>query len=687
MKRLLPKAGWALTLLLALMPLAASAYQIGEDTPPDAGAAQNGDSSAGPIRLARFSYVQGNVTWRAGDGAAWSQASVNLPIRQGAQIWVTNGGRAEVQFDDGSLLRLGNGAVSTLQTLYSDADGEFTEIQMNEGLSELELRGTHSVYQVDTPLASIKSEGPSKVRIGVDTSVEIAVRAGRATVEGDGAKTTLNSGAYLDLADANASYDVGSLPDPDSWDRFNDDRDQELVDADSNLPSNIALVAGNLDSYGLWHSDPRYGQVWCPRVAEAGWRPYQHGHWVWVDPFGWTWVSDEAWGWAPYHYGTWVSEPYGWGWVPGPARQYWCPAVVHFSEYNGGVAWAPLAPVEVRYPPVLSIGFHGGNWSAFFSIGGAAVYYPQNASYCAPRPFNNVTVNRVTYVNNVTNITRSTTINNITINRNSYLHNTVFVPINARNASGVTTASVAEFGGAGRYHPQAQGGAAFFVRGRSIGAPIGGAAPVAGPLAVRPTALAFTSSRSFLPGLRPSALVQQRPIFRAPLPQRVARFAPALRSPAPAMQFPSPAPRPGIASLRTHAATLPPVNRFNTQLKSGRVNIPQARQNPPAARLNRAPAVSPQPFRGAVSSPQPFTQPRPFTQTRLDAPAPAAPNTPRGYHYREESGLDSRPMTPRPQARPQVRSAVRPQAKHRQPADTKPKASQNAPDDSGRHQN
>ena len=29
------------------------------------------------------------------------------PLRQGAQIWVSDGGRAEIQFDDGSLLRLG----------------------------------------------------------------------------------------------------------------------------------------------------------------------------------------------------------------------------------------------------------------------------------------------------------------------------------------------------------------------------------------------------------------------------------------------------------------------------------------------------------------------------------------------------------------------------------------------------
>jgi len=520
-------------------------YQIGEGGAARARAAaadqtlESADSSsnAGPIRLARFSYVQGNVTWRMSEGAAWSPATVNLPIRQGAQVWVTGGGRAEVQFDDGSLLRLGNGAVATLQTLFSDADGEFTEIQMNEGLSTLELRGTKSIYQVDTPLVSVKSEGPSKVRIGVDSDVEVAVRSGQAAVEGSGHKTILEAGSYLDLSDANDRFNPSRLPDPDSWDRWNDSRDRQLADGDSGdrLPANIALVAGDLGDYGAWHDDARYGSVWCPAVSDAGWRPYQHGHWTWVEPFGWTWVSSESWGWAPYHYGTWITEPYGWAWVPGPARQYWCPAVVHFSEYDGAIAWAPLCPSEVRYPPDLRLGTRSGDWSLSFSIGRAAVYYPYNDSYCTARPFNNVVVNRVTYVNNVTNVYNINTAANgsrpdfrpTTVNRNTYFGGAQFVPWNARNAAGVTTARVEAFGGRGEYQPQPRATTAFFARGRSIGAPLAGAAPVAGPLGARPTAMAFTPSRTFLSDARPASPILRRQLFRSALPPQVERVAPS----------------------------------------------------------------------------------------------------------------------------------------------------------------
>jgi len=349
-----------------------SAFGVGEAGQVDQGIAK-GAPGDGPVRLARFSYVSGNVTWRSDDGGSWSSGTVNLPLRQGAQIWVTDGGRAEIQFDDGSLLRLGNGAIATLQTLYSDGDGEFTEIKLTDGLASLRLKHDHSIFQVDTPLVSVKATGPAKIRVGAGDGVEVSVREGRVAIEGAQGKTDLQKGDYLDLRDANSAYDVRNIPRADSWETWNEDRDARLDDADNSyrthrLPSNIAIAAGDLDSYGTWHDDPSYGSVWCPRVTYSDWRPYHYGSWTWVNPFGWTWVSTEPWGWAPYHYGTWVHQSYGWGWCPGPVNQYWSPAVVHFSEYDDRVAWCPLAPSEVRYPASFGLGFRRGNWSLYFSI-------------------------------------------------------------------------------------------------------------------------------------------------------------------------------------------------------------------------------------------------------------------------------------------------------------------------------
>ena len=74
------------------------------------------------------------------------------------------------------------------------------------------------------------------------------------------------------------------------------------------------------------------------------WAPYRVGHWIWQDPWGWTWVSAEPWGWAPYHYGRWAYDRYyGWVWVPDD-DEIWAPAWVAWRYGDEYVGWAPLPP-------------------------------------------------------------------------------------------------------------------------------------------------------------------------------------------------------------------------------------------------------------------------------------------------------------------------------------------------------
>ena len=41
-----------------------------------------------------------------------------------------------------------------------------------------------------------------------------------------------------------------------------------------------------------WSVDPDLGPFWEAAGVVAGWVPYGFGHWVWVDPWGWTRVDD-----------------------------------------------------------------------------------------------------------------------------------------------------------------------------------------------------------------------------------------------------------------------------------------------------------------------------------------------------------------------------------------------------------
>jgi hypothetical protein len=207
-------------------------YKVGEKSQPaqatDKPATGDKQAAVETKRLARFDYVSGNVTWRADDGATWQKAKSNQPLHEGTQVWVTDGGRAEIRFDDGSLLRLGNGAVVTLQTVYGDTEGEFTQIKMVSGVLTLRPKQERAVFQVDTPFNTVKTSGPARVRIGVSDQVEVGVRLGKATIEGKPGKTVVHAGSYLVMRDAQAAYDMHNLPAEDSWERWNDERDHQL---------------------------------------------------------------------------------------------------------------------------------------------------------------------------------------------------------------------------------------------------------------------------------------------------------------------------------------------------------------------------------------------------------------------------------------------------------------------------
>src|SRR5258708_2846899 len=88
----------------------------------------------------------------------------------------------------------------------------------------------------------------------------------------------------------------------------------------------------DLGAEGAWTQPPSDGPVWSPANMPADWAPYRHGHWAYVEPWGWTWIDDASWGFAPFHYGRWARDHDRWGWYPGAVveRPVYAPALVAF---------------------------------------------------------------------------------------------------------------------------------------------------------------------------------------------------------------------------------------------------------------------------------------------------------------------------------------------------------------------
>ena len=74
-----------------------------------------------------------------------------------------------------------------------------------------------------------------------------------------------------------------------------------------------------LDRYGQWYDEPRYGRVWMPGYGYSGWSPYGGGYWQRAG-FGWSWFDPAPWGFFTYYSGRWtyLNHRHRWCWVPGP---------------------------------------------------------------------------------------------------------------------------------------------------------------------------------------------------------------------------------------------------------------------------------------------------------------------------------------------------------------------------------
>ncbi|MGL5017047.1 MAG: DUF6600 domain-containing protein, partial [Luteolibacter sp.] len=160
----------------------------------------------------------------------------------------------------------------------------------------------------------------------------------------------------------------------------------------------------SLSSYGSWFETADYGYVWQPVVVrDSGWKPYSRGRWICSDR-GWTWVSEEPFGWATYHYGRWtLLRGRGWIWVPG---SQWAPSWVCWRENDDHVGWAPLPPETLAY--------RGSSWDSSvevqFGIGAAWFNFVSVRDFGSP-----VYQHRLPSSGNVTLIRQTTNITNIRI--------------------------------------------------------------------------------------------------------------------------------------------------------------------------------------------------------------------------------------------------------------------------------
>ena len=608
-----------------------------------------------PSRVARLNYLSGAVSFRPGSVDDWTAATLNYPLTVGDHLWVDAGARAEMHIGSIAIRMDSATAVSILSLDDSVAQLSLTEGAINVRLQYLAEGDT---FEVDTPNAALVLTRAGDYRIGTrgdDNLTMAAVRVGDIDIRAGGYEFPLTTGQTVQLAGQDTvSREMGSLPPFDQFDVWCTERARRDFNvASARYVPHEMTGYEDLDEYGVWRMDPRYGSVWTPRGVPAGWAPYHDGHWAWVEPWGWTWIDDAPWGFAPFHYGRWAFAEGAWVWAPGrmdaamgavSMRPVYAPALVAFvggGEFGVGAALGG-----------------GAGMAAWFPLGPGEVYRP--AYRVSPAYVLNVNIGHVRNV---------AVINEVDVTRVRYVNQSVrgammVVPhdafVHSRRVSEVAVVV-----------PQEQ-----IVRARVIGstapmAPVResvmGRPPGAGVVRVPPQRLAgrqvvvshqpppppvsFANKERALQsnGGRPLDAGQTNSLRRN-LPDR----NPMVRTPTP----------PSGGGVRRPDQTRPAVNPQPAQPPIGRPNEarpavnPQPAQPPIGRPSESRPAVNPQPPQPPAARP---SEPRPAVNPQPPQPPAARPSEPRpAVNPQPPQPPAARPSEPRPAQPPAAQPGERP---------------------------
>ncbi len=304
-------------------------------------------SAESKARIVRLSEVEGTVQIDRATGDGFDKAFVNLPVIEGCKLKTGKDSRAEVEFEDGSALRLApDSEVDFTRLALGDAGQKLNTAQLVSGTvyANLHPKNTSSKertgdqFQLNFARESVTVSEAAHFRVELaDARATVAVFKGKlnATSPAGQVEVAEKHSATIELAKddlakdnpaRNATFAIVKNYDEepsDAWDRQQTDYHDRYASAGgSKINSPYGYGMSDLNYYGTFMTVPGYGNMWQPYFIDAAWSPFQDGGWAFYPGFGYMWVSGYPWGWMPYNYGSWAFVPgFGWGWQPG----YWSP--------------------------------------------------------------------------------------------------------------------------------------------------------------------------------------------------------------------------------------------------------------------------------------------------------------------------------------------------------------------------
>jgi len=298
-------------------------------------------------RIVRLSDVQGTVQIDKNSGLGFENAFANLPITQGTQLRTRENGRAEIEFEDGSTLRVTPNTSVEFSTLgLSDTGKRITVVDLAGGRAYLNWLGkSGDEFTLKFSREKVEFGQAAHIRVASSSSMaeivsfknDLEVVGPSGTVKLEKHKMVSFDGSNDDKATVAKNFDQDPY---DEWDRQSIEYHDQYSKNDS---TSNGYGSSDLSYYGGYTSLAGYGTLWQPYFAGAGWNPFMDGAWSWYPGMGYMWASAYPWGWMPYYYGNWMFVPgYGWGWQPGGGNT-WHGGIHYVGAAVAGFQ-APVAP-------------------------------------------------------------------------------------------------------------------------------------------------------------------------------------------------------------------------------------------------------------------------------------------------------------------------------------------------------
>lgn len=268
-----------------------------------------------------------------------TKAVVNMPVTAGDQIVTGEKDRCELQFDNGTIIRIDHNTrlkVTTVLAPTLTSHWKITTLNLLKGqVYTMTQQYNIEMFQVITPNAAFnmknRSCGTIQVRDNGDTFV-FGLNGKFELMYGDNAdkvKTeTIKSGKnYIVTSDnkliaANEKKDLDFI----GWNEYVTRHFYELHKGINKVPpilnsyKNSALrywVEKWSSLYGEWVYDEIFGYVWKPadEIFAYAARPFWNADFAKINGELFL-VPQQPWGWAPAHMGTWIWTNSGWTWMP-----------------------------------------------------------------------------------------------------------------------------------------------------------------------------------------------------------------------------------------------------------------------------------------------------------------------------------------------------------------------------------